>query len=313
MFGLCFTVCNWTPAVVETLRSSVGKAGITYMQFAYERCPTTGTPHLQGYMQVKKKDFYPILKATGLKVVKEQRMTADHNYNYCGGGENGDKPLVEGIERYGCYDCSVKGTVEKHQGKRNDVSGMKGMVDDGCTLDEIWEVYGENCMKYYKFLQDRIQLNQERRAREARALKYNEVVLRPWQMDVVRLIEDPPDDRKIHWYVDEVGCKGKSWLAQFLQAKHKCVILKPGPVSGMAHLLTKFQDYRAIIMDIPRGKVDNMDYLYAFLEELKDGVQTSYKYDSRQLMIPDVHVLVFANDYPDRSQWSRDRLVEHVL
>jgi len=62
---------------------------------------------------------------------------------------------------------------------------------------------------------------------------------------------------------------------------------------------------KLFVFDIPRG---GMEYLqYTILEQLKDRVIFSPKYNSRTKIIRHkVHVVVFCNEDPDRNKMSRD-------
>ena len=60
------------------------------------------------------------------------------------------------------------------------------------------------------------------------------------------------------------------------------------------------------LFDIPRG---SMEYLqYSILEQLKDQMIFSPKYESVSKVIPHkVHVVVFCNEEPDRNAMTEDR------
>jgi len=78
-----FTLNNYTPEDVERLRAYY--ANCRYLVFGYEVAPTTGTPHLQGFMQLNstkriktlQKEINPTLH------VEKARGTPDEAANYC--------------------------------------------------------------------------------------------------------------------------------------------------------------------------------------------------------------------------------------
>lgn len=52
---------------------------------------------------------------------------------------------------------------------------------------------------------------------------------------------------------------------------------------------------------------------YSALEELKDGIFFSGKYESSMVMTNNLHIFVFANFEPDRSKLSKDRWEIHYV
>lgn len=59
----CFTLNNYTEEEVGSIKASIQEY-CTFGTFGYEICPTTKTPHLQGYLELKLKDR-PINKKYG--------------------------------------------------------------------------------------------------------------------------------------------------------------------------------------------------------------------------------------------------------
>ena len=70
------------------------------------------------------------------------------------------------------------------------------------------------------------------------------------------------------------------------------------------------ENKRIFMFDIERA---SMEYLqYSILEQLKDGLVFSPKYDSRVKRIKsNAHVVVFCNEHPDPTKLSEDRY--HVI
>lgn len=60
-----------------------------------------------------------------------------------------------------------------------------------------------------------------------------------------------------------------------------------------------------IICDIPRSSRGFINY--GVLEQIKNGVIYSGKYEGGQLFLPKLHLLVFSNDMPDIDEMSKDR------
>lgn len=63
-----------------------------------------------------------------------------------------------------------------------------------------------------------------------------------------------------------------------------------------------------IVIDLPRSHGGTVSY--RFIEEVKNGVLTSTKYDSKTVVLEQmVHIVVFANREPDLAGLSEDRWV----
>jgi len=56
----CFTFNNYTEEGIETFKTIVQGMCI-YLYWSHEVAPTTGTPHLQGYLELKKKTRASVL------------------------------------------------------------------------------------------------------------------------------------------------------------------------------------------------------------------------------------------------------------
>lgn len=137
---------------------------------------------------------------------------------------------------------------------------------------------------------------------------YDNVVWRPWQINIIRLLEEKPNDRTIIWAWEPTGNVGKSFLAKWLVIKHKAIIAdgKKDNVFNQvfASLENEIEPY-LIILDIPRHNIDYVNY--GVLESLKNGMIYSGKYEGGVCIFPNPHVLVFANTPPDRGRMSDDR------
>lgn len=125
-----------------------------------------------------------------------------------------------------------------------------------------------------------------------------------WQLDVISLIESVPDKRKIHWFWEPNGNMGKSSLCKYLVVKYNALILS-GKASDMFHAISKAKNRHIIIIDCPRS---NFDYInYGALEQIKNGLIFSGKYDSSHIVFNTPHIIVFANEEPNYNSMSADR------
>ena len=133
--------------------------------------------------------------------------------------------------------------------------------------------------------------------------------LKKWQSDLVDIIKKEPDDRLIYWVLDKVGGKGKSVFCKYLW-KHHSTILLSGKGNDMKYGIVKYQEKTGvypelIIIDVPRS---NLEFLnYTAIEEIKNGLFFSSKYESDMVCMNSPHIIIFANEYPKINNLSLDR------
>lgn len=132
-----------------------------------------------------------------------------------------------------------------------------------------------------------------------------------WQQKIVDQIEQPADDRTINWLWDKEGNIGKTSLAKYICKKYNALYLT-GKASDMKYAIIQHfekdecnKDDLIIIMDFSRS-VEN--YIsYQGIEEIKNGIFFSAKYESNMVMFNSPHVICFANFEPDIFKLSKDR------
>jgi len=97
---------------------------IRWIGFGREVCPTTGTPHLQGFLYTWEPVRLSKFKLTFLKNrhMEIVRGNFEQNETYC----NKDKQWEEYGER-------------PQQGRRNDILGAKRRLDSGIAIDDLME------------------------------------------------------------------------------------------------------------------------------------------------------------------------------
>lgn len=147
---------------------------------------------------------------------------------------------------------------------------------------------------------------------EERALKrYDGVQWKDWQTKLLEIIETESDDRTINWVFDLEGCTGKSFLAKYLVLKYDAIIasgVKADIFNQIKIWIEKWESSKdpvLIILDIPRS-FEHVNY--GVLEEIKNGMIYSGKYEGGRCIFKSPHVIVFSNALPDTGKWSSDRL-----
>ncbi len=132
----------------------------------------------------------------------------------------------------------------------------------------------------------------------------------PWQEEVVKMVEDQPDDRSIYWYYDIQGCKGKTSLAKWLAVNKEAFIFKGGS-NDMANRIISEGAPKLACMNLSRTQENYVSY--QTIEDIKDGLIVSSKYEGGQLVFNSPHVIIFANFRPDETKLSQDRWVIKCL
>lgn len=133
--------------------------------------------------------------------------------------------------------------------------------------------------------------------------------LRPWQQELYNVLQQPSNDRTINWYWEKKGNVGKSAFARYMVIKHNAFYIcgtARDMKCGLASVSEKNYGWfpELIILDIPR---DSIGCSYKGLEQIKNGIFYSTKYESGMLVFNPPHIVVFANEEPDIERMSSDR------
>jgi len=131
-----------------------------------------------------------------------------------------------------------------------------------------------------------------------------------WQLDVVDIISQVPDKRKIYWFWEREGSRGKSELCKYLVVKHNALMLS-GKGSDAFHMISKFPNKRKVLIyDLPRS-FSKKSFDWGAIEQVKNGLVFSGKYESTQCVFNSPHIFIFSNCPPwgeEDEYWSKDRL-----
>lgn len=136
-------------------------------------------------------------------------------------------------------------------------------------------------------------------------------VLHKWQKEIVEMVQDQPDDRKIYWYYSNCGNIGKTALCKHLVMKHNAIVVggkAQDAFYAISARIHKGKEVNIVVFHLVRSKRDEIDFVG--IEGIKDGMFFSPKYESEMCVFNTPHVLVFANMRPgDVSKLSEDRWV----
>lgn len=281
----CFTWFNYDEKSIEKLQNV---EQIVYGICGKEIAPKTGTPHLQGYIELNRrytiKSLQKVLKSHCIGVaIFVCKGSQKQNQDYCSKDGNA-------IEWGECMK----------QGKRNDIEYMKELIDEGADNIELWNECPKTYARYYKFVKHiRNELRNRKTMNELQE-KMSKVTLRKWQEDALEHL-DAQNERKVTWVVDRVGGKGKTFLAKKLSTEGAFYV-NGGKASDIAYA---YNYEKTVVFDLTRQQSEFVNY--NTIESFKNGMLFSPKYDSQMKVFPSCKVIVFSNYMPELNKLSADR------
>lgn len=296
----CFTINNYTPDDLELVKNfgTYGKC--------QEEVGENGTPHLQGCCVFKSNQRISALKKLHPTAHWEvMRGTLEQAEEYCS---------KEDTRKEGCEPFSWGERPTNCQGKRNDllhaVEAMRSVVGGvRSRIDAAIDAEPTVVAKYARGLEV---IAESLTRRSVSIGNFPHATLRTWQAELMQKLGEDPDDRAIYWYEDTMGNQGKSTFVKYYIDIHDNHAQKfMGPYRDMAYMLDVTT--RVAFFDVTRTQAENMDHLYSFAEDLKNGTVISTKYGvvTKQMRSP--HVVFFSNSPPPPAgtKWSADRVI-HV-
>jgi len=311
----CFTMNNYSASDIDRLLSE--SPLIEYIVFGKE-ISQTGTPHLQGQVCFFSKKRIPqIIGLIGQCHLSVTANLAD-SILYCKKGEQSHEEwtrLKASGPNYGLnYEGGERGEVPAHvqnstnsrkKNNSDDIEAFKKSVKDGCRdMKVLRETHSSVCAAHPKFVRDYV-------ADHKPAHCVTTFPLREWQETLNARLVLEPNPREIIFIVDTIGNTGKSWFARYYCDLHaNAQIVVPGKKADMAYIVD--EEMKVFFFDCPRSKQG--DFIqYDFLEELKNGLFFSPKYQPRIKKLATPHVVVLMNEYPCMEKLSEDRYSVTVL
>lgn len=282
---------------------------LSFIQFQPERCPETNRVHFQVYaqfsQQVDMKRVFPFFKYKDKQYhVEACKGSSDDNIAYT---SKTDTRLPDA-------DTTTLGEPRKIEkksgaGTRSDLAAFKTAVDNGDSwqniLDNHFSTVAQNfnfAKSYYETVKNTLSLEQIKQEMAS-------ITLRGWQNGIKNLVNEEPDSRSIHWFWENQGNVGKSFMARYLSVTVDALIVQSMKKADMVYLLSKYiRNTSVVVFDLCRSSEQGaVTVVYEVVEMLKNGYLTSGKYDSSSLTFKPPHVLCFANFEPDRNALSTDR------
>lgn len=269
-----------------------GKA--SYICYQKETAPSTGTPHLQGYVvfpkKIRRSGVKKALQSTAVCAVRSDG-TPSANRAYCSKSETATP---------GTFKEFGEIPEDPARGVRTDFQVFKDAVKSGLRCKrKARDEFPEMVAKYPRWCYDLLA--------DQKDISVPDHELYDWQEELNNRLSAPPEDRKVIFVVDEDGNTGKTWFAKWYCKQHEdAQFMEPSKKADMAYSLQ--DDLRVLFINITRtSESDKTDYLYSFIESVKDGMVFSPKYESRMKYYDKVHVVIMMNQEPNMLLLSQDR------
>lgn len=130
-----------------------------------------------------------------------------------------------------------------------------------------------------------------------------------WQLEILDIIKEEPNDRAVYWYWSKRGGVGKSQFCKYMVAVHNCVFIDEGKKSDiMFSIMEADMDIcSTVIFDVPRDNGNKISY--KSVESIKNGMIYSPKYESKYKLFNSPHIIIFANEPPQLEKLSSDRWI----
>lgn len=274
-----FTHNNYTDQDVEKYKT----LDTSYIIFGFEKAPTTGTPHLQGYFHTTNpRTLSGVRKEFPGAHITIPDGPPDAQRKYCSKDgefyESGKLPMSD---------------IEKGE-------AGKQVWDDAFALastGRLREIPNSILVPHYRTLKQ-IESDFYKPSFTVEIEKFH-----PWQQSLLDIIAKKPHPRQIHWRWSDEGGVGKSTFAKFLVINHDAIILDNAKSGDIAHALPR--EPRLIVFDYSRTQDGYINY--GVIEQLKNGTIFCSKYESRPKYFPIPHIIIFANFEPNRAAFSQDR------
>jgi hypothetical protein len=281
--NICFTINNYDDIDVNSLKLLFSDKG-KYLVYGHE-VGDSGTPHLQGYIELKGQYVLNTLKKYLPRAhIEARRGTPQEAAEYC--KKDGD--FIELGEM-------------TQQGERTDIQEMVQAIKEGASPYEVYERFPQNYLKYYKCIKELCGINRSRHVmNELLCEEYMGTEWYQWQADVLGVLSGQPHPRKIYWYYDLQGNTGKSYLTTYLILKYNAFLITGGHKNDIFYA---YNNQPIIVFDLPRDfQSEDKKYIFDVMENFKNGRFFSGKYESQMKIFKVPHVIVFANFRPTCGQ-----------
>ena len=290
-----YTWNNYTEADINTVKTAWPASGnFRGLMYELEVAPTTGTPHIQGFICFDTMKSGKQIKELSPKVnFRVMLGSIEQNRIYC-------SKDASGVTVLGTFPMS-----QKDKGVRGAPSGSLGLDAPGTWGALIIDIKAgksrrELMVSYAALIPGALSAFDRYYNEFTPAIDYSIPEhfgsFLPWQKELADIVEAGPDERSVIWIYSSAGGVGKS-------AMYKHLVYNAG-IQPMKNATTRdlacAWKCGSVTFDFARDLGDEK-INYSFIENVKDGICFSSKYESAsKLADPNVHrfVICFANEPP---------------
>lgn len=294
---------------------------IQYLTWQEERCPSTGTHHLQGFIKLVGRHQMTYVKDSILKLKdapvpvsmymffhKDDQKAIKYvmkPFSRVSGGNHGD------CGQYKDRDDTFKSAIQERASKQSQARieivtklSQELSKDEGNIL--VLMEYPD-FLPSFQSLWDTSRAMRRIAAQKERTEAAKQMTLRPWQQNLYEEIQTLDDDRKIIVYADVDGGAGKTTFIRYMTDMHPndAVYMENVKANDAKHTISKHEHPKYVLINLTRTVNDKVGY--QVYESIKDGQFTSGKYDSRNVRIKSPVMVFFTNEHLDYDAMSRDR------
>lgn len=133
---------------------------------------------------------------------------------------------------------------------------------------------------------------------------------KPWMTEIKNVIDKEPDFRKIYWFWDRKGNIGKTLFSKWIFTEYDRVVIVSGRATDMKNCIIQYEDKnfhlpKIVLINVPRSKEGFVSW--SGIEEIKDMMFYSGKYEGGMVCGANPHVIIMANYPPELNMLSIDR------
>lgn len=200
----------------------------------------------------------------------------------------------------------IQGWIDFGQNKRNRPSTLK------MSKKIHWEKMKGSAEQNFKYCSKEGDYIDWGTCKKGRPFEID-IVLSPWMVKLNEILTVEPDNRSIWWIWEPNGKAGKTTFQKWYELQHRGeVLVLSGKAHDMKNGIVKFKEThqvvpRVIMCNVPRS-TDERYISWQGMEEIKDMLFYSGKYEGGMVNERSPHFIMFANWKPDPSQLSVDRL-----
>lgn len=296
---VCFTLNNPTEEECNALKQQLEGPFGTRLEYAIvgKEVGSQGTRHLQGFLHAKTST----LRAKDGLVTRWKSMIPSLKRAHLENAYGSDLDSEKYCSKEEDLLCTVGQPLSKASSPFAQMFAVR-------SIEEAVETDPELALKYMFQIKNIVKDNLLKDC-----LTHLPTIqsLRPWQKKTLDLLE-AQNDRQILFILDPEGGKGKSTLAKHLMASGRAFMTRGGKITDIAHAWTKAPEHDIVIFDMARCTGPEY-WPYMFMEQLKDGIIFTSKYDSATVVTSSKKIVVFCNEEPNRDKLTKDRYILYKI